>query len=285
MICLTGDVHHDSLKTSEQVFVKSRNLSEVKIAVAYVQLCGQYKIKSTLYVTGRTLADQWAEFSPAAVSPLVEIGGHSYGGFPAGYWEKLKARLAGRATCSHASSPGSFTDQKRDVVRMMKIARRRLGKPIVSWRSHGLVRDRHTNAILAEAGIKFISDELDWRKIFPERLPEGLVSHPMNVIMDHDHVFHAHRTPEYVRRQGRPFPNDPAAGSYSIEEWGALVEKQVLAIEQKNGLATVLMHPLCMFTADGFKTMEKLLKMFSRYKTIWASETGGLITTPERKPQ
>lgn len=277
MICLTGDVHHDSLKTNEQIFVKNRNLSEVKISAAYVQLCERYKIKSTLYVTGRTLADQWEEFRPAAASALVEIGGHSYGGFPSGYWAKLKARLTGRVACSHASSPGSFSSQTRDVARMMEVAQRRLGKPIVSWRSHGLVRDKHTYGILARAGIRFISDELNWDKLFPELLPEGLISHPMNVIMDHDHLIHAHRTADYVARQGRPFPDDPALESYSIDEWGALVEKQVPAIEQKGGVATVLMHPLCMFTADGFKTMEKLLRLFSRYKTIWASETGALI--------
>ena len=156
---------------------------------------------------------------------------------------------------------------------MIEIAGRRLDKPIVSWRSHGLVRDQHTYSILAKAGIKFISDDLSWHKLFPERLPEGLISHPMNVIMDHDHLLHAHRTPEYVARQKRPFPDDPASGSYAIEEWGALVEKQVLAIEQKGGMATVLLHPLCMFSADGFKTMERLLKQFSRFPTIWASET------------
>jgi len=272
MICLTGDVHHDGLRTNEQMFLSPQKISEVAVSVEYVRLCEKYNVKCTLYVTGRILADQWQEFRPAADSPLVEIGGHSYGGFPASYWEKLKARLTGRVACSHGSSPGSFSSQKQDVTTMMAIARQRTGKDIVSWRSHGLVRDQYTYQILAQAGIHFISDELNWQKIFPERLPKGLISHPMNVIIDHDHIYHAHRTPEYVKRQGRPFPDDPASESYPVEEWGNLVEKQVLAIEGKGGVATVLMHPICMFTADGFKTMERLLKIVSRYKTLWASE-------------
>lgn len=273
MICLTGDVHHDGLRTNEQLFLSPKKISETAITLDYVRLCEKYNVKCTLYVTGRTLADQWEVFRPVAASPLMEIGGHTYGGLPQGAWTKLWSRLSGKTASSHSSSPGSFFGQKRDVARMMEIALRRLGKPIVSWRSHGLVRDRHTYGILARAGIRFISDDLNWLKLFPERLPEGLVSHPMNVIMDHDHLLHAHRTPEYVARQQRPFPDDPASESYTIEDWGALVEKQVLAIEEKGGVATVLFHPLCMFAADGFKTMERLLKQFSRFQTIWACET------------
>ncbi len=279
MICLTGDVHHDGLRTNEQLFLAPQKISEVAITLDYVRLCEKYDVKCTLYVTGRTLADQWEAFQPVTASPLVEIGGHTYAGLPQGAWVKLWSRLSGKTACSHSSACGSCSSQKRDVARMMEVARRRLDKPIVSWRSHGLVRDRHTYGILAGAGVKFISDDLNWHKLFPERLPEGLISHPMNVIMDHDHLFHAHRTPEYVARQklNWTFHDDPIKESYSIEEWGAIVTKQVVAIEQKGGLATVLMHPSCMHVADEFKTMEKLLKLFSQYKTIWACETGALV--------
>jgi hypothetical protein len=95
--------------------------------------------------------------------------------------------------------------------------------------------------------------------------------------MDHDHLIHAHRTRAYVTRQGRPFPNDPCAESYTVEEWLPILEKQVQAIEQKGGVATVLLHPLCMDTIDEFKTMERLVKMFSHYKTVWAKETGNWV--------
>ncbi|MBU0714516.1 MAG: polysaccharide deacetylase family protein [Verrucomicrobia bacterium] len=279
MICLTGDVHHDSLKINEQLFVKNRNLSEVKISVDYARLCERYKIKSTLYVTGATLAEQWEEFKPIAGAALVEIGGHTYAGLPRSLASKIWAAVSGNISISHSQSHGSYASQRRDVDKMLAIAGKRLGRNLVSWRSHGLVHDQHTYRILAEAGIKYISDDLSWHKPFPELLPEGLISHPMNIIMDHDHIYHAHRTPEYVARQKRnwTFHDDPTKESYSIEEWGEIVTKQVVAIEQKGGLATVLMHPLCMYVADEFKTMEKLLKLFSQYKTIWACETGALV--------
>ena len=48
------------------------------------------------------------------------------------------------------------------------------------------------------------------------------------------------------------FAQDPTRESYPIEAWSELVRTQVQAIEERGGLATVLMHPLCMFIADRF---------------------------------
>jgi hypothetical protein len=146
------------------------------------------------------------------------------------------------------------------------------------------VRDRHTEPILARCGIRFISDELSWDQLLPMRVPSGLVSHAINVIMDHDHIYHAHRTPEYVARQKEHwgFPQDPTRESYPIQEWGEMVMRQVEAIEARGGLATVLMHPLCMFVADGFRTARRLLAFFARSRCLWAGELEGLIMEESR---
>jgi hypothetical protein len=160
---------------------------------------------------------------------------------------------------------------------MLEIAERRTGRRIVSWRSHGLVVDANTYPILADNGVRFISDELSWAKMLPERTAEGLVSHPLNVIMDHDHIYHAHRTPAYVEQQkksGGGYAADPAGDSYAIDEWAAIVRRQVQDIEARDGVATILMHPLCMYLADRFACAERLLEFFSRSVSLWASETG-----------
>ena len=101
----------------------------------------------------------------------------------------------------------------------------------------------------------------------------------MNVIMDHDHLYHAHRTPEFVERQKArwTFTLDPTRESYRIEEWADLVQRQVQAIEARGGLATVLMHPLCMFSADRFQAARRLLAFFARSRCLWASETATLM--------
>ena len=274
MICLTGDIHHASLNTNEQKYIKSQDDSEAKISCRYLKLMKKYGIKATFYVTGKTFDEEWEDFKPIADSKLVEIGGHTYGGLPISKLYRIWCKIIGKTPRSHSHTQGSRFQQKKDIQKMIDVVKARTGKNIVSWRSHGLVFDDNTYPLLAEMGIQMISDDLSWDKIHPEKIKEGLVSHPMNVIMDHDHVYHAHRTKEYVdkMKESWPWPDDPTKESYAIEEWGKIVEKQVLDIEKKGGIATVLMHPICMWTSDNFKTAEKLFKLFSQYKTIWARE-------------
>ncbi len=280
MICLTGDIHHMSLGINDQAFIPDRGDSEAAIACRFLRLVEKRSLKVTFYVTGRTLAEEWNAFAPITRSPLVEIGGHTYSGLPRPPGARLRSLLTGRRGVSHASSHGPPAAQERDVRRMIEVAERCTGRRIVSWRSHGLVTDAHTYPILAKHGIRFISDELSWTKILPERTPEGLVSHPMNVIMDHDHIYHAHRTRDYVQQQklaGGGYAADPDRESYEIDEWAAIVLRQVADIERRGGLATVLMHPLCMYLADRFTAAERLLDAFRRSETLWASETGRLL--------
>jgi peptidoglycan/xylan/chitin deacetylase (PgdA/CDA1 family) len=280
MICVTGDIHHTSLKINEQRFITEPGDSEAAVAARYLRFAEEMGVKLTFYATGRTLREEWRTFEPIARSPLVEIGGHTYNGLPRTLPSRLRELVTGIPGVSHSNSHGSYRRQRRDVERMIAVARERTGRQLLSWRSHGLVRDANTYRILHELGIRFISDDLDWNKSRPERLAEGLISHPMNVIMDHDHIYHAHRTPEYVERQKRNwgFSDDPTRESYPIEEWRRIVERQVQAIEAAGGLATVLMHPLCMYVADRFVTARRLLEFFSRYRTIWAREAGLLLS-------
>lgn len=287
MICFTGDVHHDTLKTNEQLFLQRQDdrASEVEVTRKYVRLCEHHGVKCTLYVTGKTLAHQWEAFRPAAESDMVEIGGHTYAALPRPWYAQVLARLTGNISSSHADSHGSRRAQRRDVHRMCAVARKRLSRPIRSWRGHGLVHDRHTYEILAAEGIQTISDDLDWEKLRPEHLPSGLVSLPLNVMMDHDHLYHAHRTRDYVARQQAqwPWPDAPTSESYDIEAWGDMVEEQIDHIDSAGGLAVVLMHPICMYVADGFATFERLLKQFSDRETIWAEEAVALCTQISRQ--
>ena len=159
MICLTGDVHHDALVTNEQIWLRQqgRELSDVEVSADYARLCAKHGVKCTLYTTGLTLAEQWDAFRPIAESPLVEVGGHTYGGLPRSAWSRLRGWLTGGGSGSHSQSPGSRASQERDTRRMVEVARQRLGRDIVSWRSHGLVRDAHTDSLLAAAGIRSVA--------------------------------------------------------------------------------------------------------------------------------
>ncbi len=274
MLCLTGDVHHSSLKINEQKYIKDPGDSEVKIACRYVKLIEAAGLTYTLYVTGKTLKEEWETFRPITDSPAVEIGGHTYAGLPRNFLKRVQSCFTGYPTISHSFSHGSYTKQKRDITKTIDIIREKTGRKITAWRSHGLVRDNNTYRILQKAGIRYISDSTDWASLYPETTKEGLISHAINVIMDHDHIYHAHRTKEYVERQKRnwTYTCDPTKESYTIEEWAEILKKQVAEREAAGGLVTVLMHPICMYTSDEFETAKKLFEFFSQFTTIRASD-------------
>ena len=73
------------------------------------------------------------------------------------------------------------------------------------------------------------------------------------------------------------FKDDPTRESYTIEEWADIVKQQVQSIEERNGVSTVLMHPLCMHMADNFKTARRLFELFSQFKMVWAKEVGAFL--------
>lgn len=279
MICLTGDIHHSSLGINDQRYIPEPGVSEAAIAARYMELVSCFGLKVTMYITGRTFVEDWDDVKPVADSPLVEIGGHTYSGLPRPINSRIFSVVTGKTSLSHGKSHGSRRRQEADVRRMLRAVKARTGKNVASWRSHGLVRDKHTYGILYAQGIRYISDELDWEKIYPYQTSEGLISHPMNVIMDHDHLYHAHRTRDFVSRitPDRVFPDDPSSESYDIDEWAEIVMRQVASIEERGGVSTVLMHPLCMYLADQFTAAERLLKFFSQLKSIWARETGAYV--------
>jgi hypothetical protein len=273
MICLTGDVHHSSLGANDQRYITPGD-TEIRIAARYARLAGAHGLKLTLYVTGKTFVEEWRDFESVAASRWVEIGGHTYSGIPQKWWKKVWYRLHRLQPPSHSGAHGSRASQRRDIRKCIAAVERFAGRRIAAWRSHGLVRDQHTCPLLAECGIRLISDEVSAAKLAPERTPEGLISHPINVLMDHDHLLHAHRDAAFVAAaKARGYGTDAFGGdSYSIEQWGEIVKRQVEAIETQGGVATVLMHPICQFLADQFRTAEKLFAFFSRRRTVWASE-------------
>lgn len=272
MICLTGDVHHASLRTNDQRYLSGR--TEAQIAADYVRLAESYGLKLTLYVTGKTFAEEWNDLRPITESKAVEIGGHTYGGIPLPWWKRHWYRWRGLTPPSHAAAHGSRAAQQRDIRKCLAAIHRRVNRPVLAWRSHGLVRDQHTYPLLAAAGIRLISDEISDAKTELEPVGAGLLSHPINVLPDHDHLLHAHRDRQFVAQARLRGYGADAFGcdSFRIEQWGQIVQQQAKAIEFEGGLATVLMHPICQYIADEFRTAKKLFGLFARCRNVWASE-------------
>ena len=266
MICLTGDVHHMSLCTKESKYLPA-GMTEVQVAQRYVQLLGQHGVKATLYVTGMCYVAERRELEPVVQSPLVEVGGHSF-------WARQPRKLFdwyGRRT---GNWNGPRWLQAWDIRRNIAVCERMTGTRPVSWRAHSYKVDPNTYPLLAQQGVRCVSDAIEAATLHPRVIKAGVISHPLNVIPDHDHLYHAHRTPEFVADANRRGygADDFGAVSYSIQDWGELVVAQAEAIDAQGGLATILAHPICMFIADEFRTFARLLERLQGRQLIWARE-------------
>jgi len=272
MICLTGDVHHASLATNDQKHIADPGLTEIRITEQYVRLLEKHGVKATLYVCGRCFVEEWPDLTPVATHPLVEVGGHMF-----------NARFPRECFDAYGEQTGLWNGprwfQDWDIRRNAEVVREAMGYDLVSWRAHSYMVDANTYELLASHGIRLVSDAVEADNVRPKRIEHGLISHPMNTIPDHDHLYHAHRTEAYVAEANRRGygEDDFGAVSHTIEAWGDLVLAQRRAIEERGGVATILAHPVCMYLADRFATFERLLEYAAERQNIWAREIIGLV--------
>ena len=275
MICLTGDVHHWSLQHNDQKYIADPGVTEIQVAQRYVTLLEKYGVKITFYTTGKCFTEEWENLKPIAMHPLVEIGGH-------GHRARQPRPLFdwyGRWT-GNWNGPRWYQDW--DIRTNQRVSEERIGKRFVAWRAHSYKVDPNTYPLLAKHGVRLVSDEVCADVPWPEKISNGLISHPMNVMPDHEHIYHSHRTKAYVEHAKKTGYGTDAFGSdsYPIDEWGRLVLGQVEAIENRGGITTILAHPLCMYNSDRFKTLEMLLEYFATTKTLFAREIPDLIDNP-----
>lgn len=275
MICLTGDLHHASLHTNDQKHITDPGLTEVLVAHRYLALLEKYNVKCTLYVCGKTFDEEWDHLKPVATHPLIEVGGHMY-----------RARKPRPLFDWYGEKTGNWNGprwyQDWDIRKNIEVVEQRMGQRLLSWRAHSYMVDPNTYELMAAHGLKLTSDEISAHNLWPQRITGGIISHPMNVIPDHDHLYHVYRTPAYVEEVNRRGygADDFGAVSYTIEEWGRMAIAQARAIDDQGGLATILAHPICMHLADGLKTLENLLQFVAQRKNIFACEILEIIDRP-----
>jgi hypothetical protein len=80
---------------------------------------------------------------------------------------------------------------------------------------------------------------------------------PVNTPPDHEHVYHAFRTPgsEAVADFQGPF----GGRSVSIDKWVKWTIERIDTVQSDDNVATVLAHPACQWLADGLDSFEDLV--------------------------
>ena len=255
MICLTGDVLHHSYRGVDTWYSA---FSEARLALRYSEIAARYGVKITLFITGKTCRQEPALIAELSQMPNCEIGGHTYCAFRSPLhwiWKRLGFGITG---------PAFF--QARDIAKTVRAIEQLTGKRIRTWRNHAYRHDQHTYGLLSNAGIEVVSDHLSAMATAPERYSQLLLSLPINTIPDHEHLLHGKYLP------GRTDP-EWLASRVSLQDWLMTVQEKVAAIEDHEGIATVLAHPLCMDVADGMQSFEQLCRFLSRYQTGFVTET------------
>lgn len=261
MIYLTCDIHHQSLGTGNQA---ASDITEVEASIRFLEMLEERGLKATYFLTGKLLEEEWDQARVLCQSEALEIGGHTYACFEPSLFHRISKKLLG-------SYNGPAWYERRDVARTCELIRERTGRDCVSWRNHMYMHGPHTDAILYEAGVEVCSDGTSARGAGPEPHPSGLVHWPLNVLPDHEHLYHAERTPAWVAwwRERYGWSDAFGSDSYYIEEWTDRVLEQLRRHQARGVPSCMLIHPITMYLCDGFRNVTRILDYLASQSTGW----------------
>ena len=264
MICLTGDLHHNSLGTGNQAHC---DLPEIEVAYRYLGLLERAGVKTTFFVSGKSFVEEWDRLQPICASDIVEIGGHNFSCFTPALWHRFSKKVFGSY-----NGPRWYEDW--DVRRTVDVIEERTGHRISCWRNHMYMHGPHTDAVLARNGFSVCSDGVQRSANGPQQSCSQLVSLPINVMPDHEHLYHAERTPEWVDWWVKRYQwsDDYGSASYRIEEWTERVLDELRQHERDGVLSVMIIHPITMYLCDKFHCFERILEFLSERETVTMTE-------------
>jgi hypothetical protein len=276
MICLTGDLHHASLRTGNQ---KRCDISELQVAQQYLRRLEEAKVKVTLFASGKCFAEEWDDIRPICESPWVEIGGHNYSCFQPELFHRVCKKLLG-------SFNGPAWIQRRDAQKTIDIIRLKTGRTIECWRNHMYMHGPFTEQALAQCGLKVCSDGVKKDSLCPERHESGIMNFPINIIPDHEHLYHAERTPEWVAWwQARyNWSDDFGPRSYYIEEWTEIVLEGLRRNEERGAISIMIIHPITLYLCDRLKSFQRILEFLASRETVHVRDVHQLEVTRRERP-
>lgn len=260
MICLTGDVHHSSLKTVDLKFCQG---SEIDAALTMAKIAKSHGVKLTLFFTGKCVAEAPGLVRQIAKMSNVELGGHNYWAFKPKKLFNAYARLTKRN-----NGPGFF--QAYEIKRTIKALESVSFESVRSWRNHAYRNDRNTRWLLVKNYVRYLSDVLSADSGQP--IWNGdIIDVPINTLPDHDFVYHGERQPGKIDES--PLMESVFnTGAISKEDWLKQIKKQVSEIDNQKGVAVILAHPACMECMDDFATFQSLCRFIKKKQTIKMKE-------------
>ena len=123
--------------------------------------------------------------------------------------------------------------------------------------------------VLASVGIELCSDGVRKQGTRPTPTRSGLLEFPLNVMPDHEHIYHAERTPEYVNWFVKRYSwsDDYGSDSYHVEEWTDRVLEELRDHESRGIPSNMLIHPITLYLADRFRSFGRILDFLASHPT------------------
>ncbi len=260
MICLTCDIHHTSLQTGNQLACP---ITEAEVANRFAGLLEQAGVKATFFVTGKCFEEEWPEVIKFCANPLISIQGHNYNCFTPPLLHRVWKKLTGNYN-------GPACIENRDIQRTVEIIAEKTGKRITCWRNHMYMHGPNTDKLLLKHGIKLCSDGVDISYSKPLIKPSGIYHFPLNIIPDHEHIYHAERTPEWVAwwQKRYNWSDDFGSESYPIEQWTELVLEGLRKNEAAGKISNMIIHPITMYLSDQFASFKKILSYLAAKECV-----------------
>ena len=264
MICLAGDIHHASLKTGNQSHC---DITEIQVAQRYLNMLEEANVKATFFISGKCFEEEWRDVKPLCDNPLIEVAGHGYNCFKPDLWHRCWNKING-------SYNGPQWYQRRDARKTIDIIYQKTGKTITSWRNHMYMHGPFTEQVLHDCGIKICSDGVQRDTNGPIAHSSGILNFPLNIMPDHEHLYHAERTPEWVDQWVKRYnwSDDYGSASYQIEEWTDGVLAELHEHEEKGIISNMIIHPITLYLCDRLNSFEKILEFLAAHKTVHMNE-------------
>jgi hypothetical protein len=115
----------------------------------------------------------------------------------------------------------------------------------------------------------------------PIRHETGLWNFPLNVIPDHEHIYHAERTPAWVRKWQERYnwSDDFGPDSYFVDEWVDRVLDCLERNEARGAVSNMILHPITLYLADRFASVHRILDFLAEREVVHVSEALGRLPT------
>lgn len=264
MICITSDIHHMSLKTGNQLH-SDRN--EADIAFDFVSMLEANNAKITCFITGKAFEEEWPFVRPICESANVEIGGHTYHCFMPELWHRGCKKLFG-------SYNGPRWQQNWDIVKTKRIIKHKAGIDITSWRNHMYMHGPYTEELLRNNGIEVCCDGVKRYSEGFETHATGLLNYPLNIIPDHEHLYHAERTPEWVDNWVKRYQwaDDYGSQSYYFDDWFEIFKHEILQREVAGVVSHILIHPITIYLCGGSEALARVAEFLGQFETATVTE-------------